>query len=84
VRPGLAIDLISSADPALRVRTRIGSVSTAAGDAAGSVEARVRVPSEGGWRAGMTGQASVTLARSNVWGALWWAIRRRVRTDILL
>jgi hypothetical protein len=32
----------------------------------------------------MTGEASVTLRRSNVWGALWWTIRRRIRTDILL
>jgi hypothetical protein len=32
----------------------------------------------------MTGEASVTLRRSNMWGALWWAIRRHVRTDILL
>jgi hypothetical protein len=36
------------------------------------------------WRPGMTGEASVTVRQSNVWGSLWWAIRRRVRTDILL
>jgi hypothetical protein len=36
------------------------------------------------WRPGMTGEASVTIRRSNVWGALWWGIRKRVRTDLLL
>jgi multidrug resistance efflux pump len=36
------------------------------------------------WRPGMTGEASITLRRSNLWGSLWWGVRRRVRTDILL
>ena len=51
---------------------------------AGSVEARVRMAGGGWLRPGMTGEASVTVRRSNVWGALWWGVRRRVRTDILL
>jgi len=32
----------------------------------------------------LTGEASVTLRRSNMWGALWWGVRKRVRTDFLL
>jgi hypothetical protein len=32
----------------------------------------------------MTGQASITVRSSNAWGALWWRLRRAVRTDILL
>jgi len=56
----------------------------AAAGTAGSVQARVRMAGGGWLRPGMTGEASVTLRRSNVWGAVWWAIRQRVRTDILL
>jgi hypothetical protein len=32
----------------------------------------------------MTGEASITIRRTNAWGALWWAIRSRIRTDVLL
>jgi hypothetical protein len=32
----------------------------------------------------MTGRARVRLRNSNVWGALWWQIRRGIRSDILL
>jgi hypothetical protein len=32
----------------------------------------------------MRGEASVTLRSSNIWGALWWSIRRGIRTDLLL
>jgi hypothetical protein len=33
---------------------------------------------------GGTGLASVTLARSSLLGALWWAVRSRIRNDLLL
>jgi putative peptide zinc metalloprotease protein len=82
VRPGQSVELIPYADPGTRMRTRVGTV--AAAGTAGSVQARVRMAGGGWLRPGMTGEASVTLRRSNMWGALWWAIRRRVRTDILL
>jgi hypothetical protein len=32
----------------------------------------------------MTGEARITLRQTNAWGALWWAIRSRIRTDVLL
>jgi hypothetical protein len=76
------VELIPYADPGIRMRTRVGTV--AAAGTAGSVQARVRLAGGGWLRPGMTGEASVTLRRSNMWGALWWAIRRHVRTDILL
>jgi putative peptide zinc metalloprotease protein len=82
VRPGQSVELIPYADPGIRMRTRVGTV--AAAGTAGSVQARVRLAGGGWLRPGMTGEASVTLRRSNMWGALWWAIRRHVRTDILL
>ena len=82
VQPGQPVELMPYADPGARVRTRVGTV--AAAGSAGSVQARIRMAGGGWLRPGMTGEASVTLRRSNVWGALWWAIRSRVRTDILL
>ncbi|MDQ3136216.1 MAG: HlyD family efflux transporter periplasmic adaptor subunit [Gemmatimonadota bacterium] len=84
VRPGQWLELISHADPRTRLRTRIGSVSASATETGGHLQARVRTEASGSWRPGMTGEASVTLRRSNVWGSLWWSLRRRVRTDILL
>ncbi len=61
----------------------LAAVSVAAGPAK-ATEARLRLPATGGWRPGMTGQASISVRRSNVWGALWWRLRQAVRTDILL
>jgi putative peptide zinc metalloprotease protein len=89
VRPGQPVRLIAHADPGVRVTARIASVSAAAGNpaagsSAGSLEARVRAPAGAAWRPGMTGEASVTLRQSNLWGSLWWALRRRIRSDILL
>jgi putative peptide zinc metalloprotease protein len=82
VQAGQPVELIPYADPGTPIRTRVGTV--AAAGSGGSVHARVRVAGGGWLRPGMTGEASVTLRRSNVWGALWWTIRRRIRTDILL
>jgi hypothetical protein len=48
------------------------------------VESRVRLAGSKALRPGMTGEARITLRESNVWGALWWAIRIRIRTDVLL
>ena len=50
----------------------------------GMVETRVRLAGTVALRPGMTGDARITLRESNVWGALWWAIRSRIRTDVLL
>jgi hypothetical protein len=33
---------------------------------------------------GATGTALVTVGRSNLLGALWWAVRKRIRNDLLL
>lgn len=85
VRPGQAVSGIWHADPTERLAGRIGSVSAAAErDTAAAVEARVRLPALDRWRPGMTGEASVTIRRSNLWGALFWGLRRRIRSDILL
>ena len=82
IRPGAPTSLLSDATLAAPVTGVITSISPTA--STGAVEARLRLPSHGRWRPGMTGRASVTVRDSNVWGALWWRFRRGIRTDILL
>ena len=67
-----------------RVATRVASVAPASTGDSGAVEVRVALPAGPDTRAGMTGEASVTLRQSNAWGSLWWGVRRRIRSDILL
>jgi hypothetical protein len=65
------------------VEAAVSSVAASASPG-GMVESRVRLPGGEALRPGMTGEASITIRQSNAWGALWWAIRRRIRTEILL
>ena len=83
VRQGQPVRLLSRATFDAPLGTRVSSVSVS-GDSPKSLEARVRLPAADSWRPGMTGEASITIRKSNVWGALWWGIRQRIRTDILL
>ena len=83
VQPGQPVRLVFHAD-ASTMAGRVTTVSQAGSAGTGAVEARIGMRGSERWRPGMTGEASVTIRRSNVWGSLWWAIRRRVRTDILL
>jgi hypothetical protein len=80
---GSPVQLIPEAVLNGGVRGSLAGVSLIAGPAK-ATEARLRLPATGGWRPGMTGQASITVRPSNLWGALWWRLRRAVRTDILL
>jgi multidrug resistance efflux pump len=87
VRAGQVVHLVSFADPAAPLTTRVADVSSGGtggrpGD--GAVEARVRRSVADAWRSGAAGEASVELARSNVLGALWWNARQLVRVDLLL
>jgi len=83
VKGGQPVRLLSRATLAQPLQTRLSAVSVAANSPAG-LEARVRLPAGDSWRPGMTGEASITLRRSNLWGALWWSVRRGIRSDILL
>jgi putative peptide zinc metalloprotease protein len=83
VQPGQAVSVISFADVSHPVLAVVRSVAPAAG-AARALEARVRLPTGPAWRAGVTGEASVRLRRSNLLGALWWGVRQRVRQDLFL
>ena len=83
VRIGQGARLVFHAD-GRTLAGRVGSVALSSAPGSGTVEARVGLRGGARWRPGMTGEASVTLRESNLWGALWWGVRRRVRTDILL
>lgn len=82
VRAGQVVHLVSYADVAQPWSGLTESVSEAG--VAGVVEARLRIPADEVWRAGARGEASVELSRSTVAGALWWNLRRRLRTDLWL
>jgi len=83
VRSGQPVRLLFYSNAAETARSQVATVAAASAGAAGAVEVRVGISAQGR-RPGMTGEASITLRRSNVWGALWWGIRRRIRTDLLL
>ncbi|HET8625183.1 MAG TPA: HlyD family efflux transporter periplasmic adaptor subunit, partial [Gemmatimonadales bacterium] len=83
VRPGQAVSLVAYADPAHPVRATVASVATVAGGG-DRLEARIRAQAGGVWRAGSTGEASIRVRRTNVAGAVWWAVRKRLRSDLLL
>ncbi|HEY8105196.1 MAG TPA: HlyD family efflux transporter periplasmic adaptor subunit [Gemmatimonadales bacterium] len=83
VRPGQVVSLISFADVAHPIFGEVRSVAPAAGKDR-ALEARVRLPVGPAWRAGVTGEASIRLRRSNLLGALWWRMRQGVRQDLFL
>jgi hypothetical protein len=82
-RVGQRVRLIAHADPAFRLEAALAGVAVSASPG-GGMESRVRVAGAEALRPGMTGEASITVRRSTAWGALWWAIRSRIRTDLLL
>jgi multidrug resistance efflux pump len=84
VRAGQTVHLVTNASPGSQLVASIGEVSSAGRGSTGSVEARVPVRSGGPWRASAAGEARVEIQRSTVLGAIWWAMRQRVRGDILL
>ncbi|HEX6104378.1 MAG TPA: HlyD family efflux transporter periplasmic adaptor subunit [Gemmatimonadales bacterium] len=83
VRPGQRVRLFLHGGEGIRATGTLAAVSQAA-RATGEVEGKVVLAPSLDLRPGMTGEASVTLRDSNLWGAMWWALRRRVRTDLFL
>jgi putative peptide zinc metalloprotease protein len=84
VRQGQRVALVSDVDRSRGLRATVTEVA-ARGDSTGGVDAYVLLP--GGATAfhpWATGEAKVTLRWSNVFGALWWAVRKRIRNDLLL
>lgn len=85
VRAGQSVALITYTGVGETYSGSIMSVSPATLRQGEEVEARLRLPARAtGLRAGVTGEARITIRRSSIMGALWWAIRKRVRNDLLL
>jgi biotin carboxyl carrier protein len=85
VRAGQMVTLLLDADGSHRVKATVHSVSSLANASPHrGAEARVRLASGGVWRPGMRGVATVRIEGSTVGGAIVWAIRTRLRTDLLL
>jgi hypothetical protein len=83
VRAGQRARLVFHAD-GRTIDARVTGVAQLSSAGSGTVEARIGMGGPARWRPGMTGEASVTIRESNVWGSIWWGIRKRVRTDLLL
>jgi putative peptide zinc metalloprotease protein len=84
VVPGQVVHLIAYGDAANPVDATVAAVARAGDRREGTVEVRVPVRRDSGWRAGATGEASVDLERSSALVALWWNLRQRVRNDLLI
>lgn len=81
---GQTVSLFLDADAAHPRVIPLEDVGSVASGTAGVLEARVWLPSSGAWRVGASGPARVTIGRSTVGGALWWALRTRLSPDLLL
>jgi len=84
VEPGQAVRLLPDVDRRADRRAVVTDLA-ARGDSAGRAEARVLLPADAvAFRPGATGHAEVVVGRSNLLGALWWGLRKRIRGDLLL
>ena len=84
VRRGQIAALFARVGAGHALEAPVSSVGAAA-TAQGLVEARIRVATRvAGLRPGVTGEARIVVRQSNVWGALAWAVRKRIRSDLLL
>ena len=84
VYPGEVVHLIAYGDASNPVDANVAGVAEAGDHNRGTIEIRVPVRRDSGWRAGATGEASVELRRSTALVALWWNVRQKLRNDILL
>ncbi|MBI1722314.1 MAG: hypothetical protein HYR48_00225 [Gemmatimonadetes bacterium] len=86
VKPGQVAHVIPYSDVGAATRVAVSTVSAAGAGrlSEGQFEARVAVRAGGAYRPGVTGEAKVTVRQSNAIGRLWWALRKRVRSDLLL
>jgi len=84
VRSGQVAALFARVGAGHSLQAHVTSVRAAATEQ-GLVEARIRVATRAaGLRPGVTGEAKIVVRQSNVWGALAWAVRKRIRSDLLL
>src|SRR5262249_19700345 len=85
VVPGQRVRLIGYQRVEAPFEGTVASVSAAApARSLGAGEVRVALPPAAPRRAGGTVQASRVWRRSSLLGAIWWAIRSRIKNDLLL
>ena len=84
VSAGQVFHAVSYADVASPWSGTVAAVSASGIGRSGFVEARARLVADSVWRAGAVGEASVELARSNLFGAAVWRLRQLIRTDLWL
>jgi biotin carboxyl carrier protein len=85
VVPGQPVRLIGYQRVEAPFEGTVASVSPAAtARSLGAVEVRIALPPAAPLLAGATGEASVVWRRSSLLGAVWWAVRSRLRNDLLL
>ena len=84
VRPGQRAAILSEVGARRWLDAPVTAVATASAADSG-LEARVRVPAgAAGIRPGGVGPARITVRRSSLLGAVWWAVRKLIRNDVLL
>ena len=83
VTAGQHVSLMPYADTRHPVSATISNLAPTV-DSVETVVARVRMQAQGLLAPGVTGEARITVKRSNLLGAFWWAIRKRLRNDLLL
>ncbi len=85
VHPGQVVHLMPY-EHSRAVTTVVGFTAPAgAGSSAkGTIEVRAPIGPSTRWRAGVTGEASVELRRATALAALWWNVRQRIRSNVLL
>ncbi len=84
VAAGQRASLLPYATPRRAVEAPVHSVAPAA-DSSDALEARIRVPSGlDGLYPGVTGEAKIVVRQTSVLLAMWWAVRKRIRNDLLL
>ena len=91
VRPGQPVAVIAQSDLGAPLRETVATVAEsgrtfAVGTAPPrtTLEARIRVPASAAWRSGVTGQASISVRQTSLFGAIWWNLRKRLRSDVLM
>ncbi|MEP6590435.1 MAG: HlyD family efflux transporter periplasmic adaptor subunit [Gemmatimonadota bacterium] len=85
ILPGQRVRLISYDDVGAPFDGVVLSVAPVGGaDASGALDVRVSMPTTSRLRAGAAGEVRVLWGKSTLLGALWWAIRGRIRNDLLL
>lgn len=82
VAPGQRVRLVAGQSNGMAVEGVVREV--AAAGLVGRLEVRVDLPADAGLQPGAGGVAQVHWARSSILGALWWAVRARIRSDLLL